>query len=278
MAQVPSRPTTTIGGATTRLPYSVRYCTAGRSPDLGRGVPRSAPSRLASVKRFTIGLALHPTRTADDSITTITDFADQHGIGLVARLADASRAGCPGLDDAGFARSVDDVVLGRAPGTSAVAALEVGGACYGYYRADAVVVATPTGSTAYSYAAGGPVVSPSAPVVVVTPVAPMSGISRSLVFGGPDTIGLATDDVSSIDVDGVAVPDAPHGVRLQLDAGQVVRLDAARHDTRRRIRLSLLDLPLRPDQLLELVPADLRDRSLLRRETAPPQPPLSGDY
>ena len=42
------------------------------------------------------------------------------------------------------------------------------------------------------------------------------------------------------------------------DAAQVVRLSASDYASRRRVRLSLLDLPLRPDQLLELIPLELR--------------------
>nr|WP_284288434.1 hypothetical protein [Angustibacter aerolatus] len=61
---------------------------------------------------------------------------------------------------------------------------------YGYYRCDALVVSTATGSTAYNFAAGGPVVSPSAQVVVVTPVAPTAGISRAVVLGPDDHVRL----------------------------------------------------------------------------------------
>jgi NAD+ kinase len=42
------------------------------------------------------------------------------------------------------------------------------------------------------------------------------------------------------------------------EAGQVVRLSAAEYAKRSRVKLSLLDLPLRPDQLLELIPPELR--------------------
>lgn len=55
----------------------------------------------------------------------------------------------------------NDIALVRQPGTGfVVATLAVDGQRYGYYRADALVVSTPTGSTAYSYAAGGPLISP----------------------------------------------------------------------------------------------------------------------
>jgi hypothetical protein len=51
--------------------------------------------------------------------------------------------------------------------------------------------------------------------------------------------------------------------RLREDAAQVVRLSAGEHASRSRVKLSLLDLPLRRDQLLELIPAELRQEAEL---------------
>ena len=160
----------------------------------------------------------------------------------------------------------NDVVLIR-PGTTGSVTLDltVNGARYGYYRADAVVVATPAGSTAYNYGAGGPVLSPSAPVSVLTPVAPMAGIGRSVVLSSSEEIALSpADGAAELQIDGVPSGRVEAGQVLTThvlpDAAQVVRLDAERHARRNRVVLSLLDLPLRPDQLLELVPAELRPR------------------
>jgi NAD+ kinase len=162
----------------------------------------------------------------------------------------------------------NDVVLSR-PGRGAVSIdLEVNSLQYGYYRSDAVIVSTPTGSTAYNYAAGGPVLSPSSGAVVITPVAPMSGISRAVVLGAGDHVALALADDSTaaaIDVDGTPAGELPPGDRLTVavraDAAQVVRFSATAHASRSRVKLSLLDLPLRRDQLLELIPPELRHRA-----------------
>jgi NAD+ kinase len=77
----------------------------------------------------------------------------------------------------------NDIALASVPGEGAVqASLTMMGRPSGRYRCDALVIATPIGSTAYSYAAGGPVVSPMLDAVVISPVAPISGISRPAVI------------------------------------------------------------------------------------------------
>lgn len=162
----------------------------------------------------------------------------------------------------------NDVVLARLGRSGAVSVdLTVNDLRYGYYKCDAVVIATPEGSTAYNYAAGGPVLSPSAGAIVITPVAPMAGISRAVVLGAGDRVELTVAGDSapiSVDVDGTPSGELAAGdvltASLREEAGQVVRLSAGAHASRSRIKLSLLDLPLRRDQLLELIPENLRHR------------------
>ena len=52
------------------------------------------------------------------------------------------------------------------------------------YNADGVIISTPTGSTGYSLSAGGPIVSPSAEMTIMTPVAPHTLNTRSVIFSG----------------------------------------------------------------------------------------------
>jgi NAD+ kinase len=160
----------------------------------------------------------------------------------------------------------NDVSIARRPGEGVVTAdLVVDGTPYGHYKADAIIVATSAGSTAYNYAAGGPVMSPAVAATLITPVAPMSGIDRSVVLGPGEAlrfqVGAGTRS-AALEVDGRVVADVSEGcvvsMRLQREAGQVIRFDAGRHATKGRLKLSLLDLPLREDQLLELVPSDVR--------------------
>ncbi|WUJ26542.1 NAD(+)/NADH kinase [Micromonospora sp. NBC_00389] len=171
----------------------------------------------------------------------------------------------------------NDIAMVRQPGSGFVTAtLAVDGQRYGYYRCDALVVSTPTGSTAYSYAAGGPLVSPAADAVVVTPSAPMAGISRSLVLSPQERIRLELEPKSAavaVEMDGVIFKDAATegwvDISYRRDAGRVVRFDPLRHQERNQLKLSLLDLPFLPDQLRELLPDEIR-RQRHERKLPPP--------
>jgi NAD+ kinase len=94
------------------------------------------------------------------------------------------------------------------------------------YRADGMIVATPTGSTAYSLSAGGPVLMPSVKAFVITPVAPHSLTHRPLV--APDSVEIeillrSEEEVAYLSLDGQPGFDLRDGdrVRCSLSEHQV---------------------------------------------------------
>jgi NAD+ kinase len=86
------------------------------------------------------------------------------------------------------------------------------------YRADGMIIATPTGSTAYSLSAGGPVLMPSVNAFVITPVAPHSLTHRPLVV--PDSAEIeillrSEEDVAYLSLDGQPGLDLRDGDRVR---------------------------------------------------------------
>jgi NAD+ kinase len=160
----------------------------------------------------------------------------------------------------------NDAVLARVPGEGLVeAVLSVAGARHGHYRCDSLILATPMGSTAYNYAAGGPVVSPGIEGILVTPAAPLSGITRSVLLGPGEPLRLElTAGRPAVELDGVLTGRLEMEEVLEVvwrpDAGRLVRIDGSRSADRSRVKLSLLDLPLKPQELVELLPEHLRRR------------------
>jgi NAD+ kinase len=79
------------------------------------------------------------------------------------------------------------------------------------YRCDGLIVATPTGSTAYSLAAGGPIISPECNVLTITPICPQSLTNRSVVVNSTEKVEMKLDASSGpgiIQVDGMTIARA----------------------------------------------------------------------
>jgi NAD+ kinase len=86
------------------------------------------------------------------------------------------------------------------------------------YRADGMIVATPTGSTAYSLSAGGPVVMPTVNAFVITPVAPHSLTHRPLVVPDSAVVEIllrSDEEVAYLSIDGQPGLDLRDGDRVR---------------------------------------------------------------
>jgi NAD+ kinase len=140
----------------------------------------------------------------------------------------------------------------------------VGGQPFVSYAADAVVVSTPTGSTAYSFSAGGPIMSPAVEALLVTPAAPHSAYNRGLVLSVTDTVTLEVLPGSgevAVEVDGEVAGYVNPGDALEIDArpaaARVVRLGRTTFYQRARRKLRIADsaelippsLPRQPRQI-----------------------------
>jgi NAD+ kinase len=142
----------------------------------------------------------------------------------------------------------NDIAVVRVPGGTARVSLQVGGQPFVSYAADAVVVATPTGSTAYSFSAGGPIVSPAVEALLVTPAAPHSAYNRGLVLSVTDTVTLEVLPGSgqlAVEVDGQVAGYVGPGDALEIDArpaaARVVRLGHTTFYQRARRKLRIAD-------------------------------------
>lgn len=113
--------------------------------------------------------------------------------------------------------ALNDVVASRASLSRVVNChLTVNGAPVTTIVADGVIVATPTGSTAYSMAAGGPILHPELRSIVLTPIAPYLTVIKSMVLPDDNIIGLVidTDDESFLTIDGQSFVALNDGDRI----------------------------------------------------------------
>jgi NAD+ kinase len=143
----------------------------------------------------------------------------------------------------------NDIAVVRVPGDGlAAVAVHVGGQPFVSYAADAVIVATPTGSTAYSFSAGGPIVSPAVESLLVTPASPHSAYNRGLVLSVTDAVSLEVLPASgrlAVEVDGAVAGYVEAGDALTIDprpaAARVVRLGMTTFYQRARRKLRIAD-------------------------------------
>jgi NAD+ kinase len=119
------------------------------------------------------------------------------------------------------------------------------------FSADGVIVATPTGSTAYSFSARGPIVSPEVPCLLITPIAAHMVFDRSFVLGASRVVTLEVvgDEPGLVSADGRETQEIPVGTEVRIRASNrparlVRRDDAAGFLTRVRDKF---DLPGEPD-------------------------------
>jgi len=100
--------------------------------------------------------------------------------------------------------------------------LSINGQYIHTYRADGVVVASPTGSTAYSLSAGGPVLKPDASMIAITPVSPHMLFARPSVVSGDDEIKITNISKQPIN-DTIFMIDGQNALTLKYNDAIVIK-------------------------------------------------------
>jgi NAD+ kinase len=114
------------------------------------------------------------------------------------------------------------VVEKQEPGHTIRLLPSINGTPFTPYAADGLIVATPTGSTAYALSARGPILSPRLRALLITPVSPHMLFDRSLVLDDADTVELELDGhrAASVSIDGRSAGRLGPGDRLVVRAAE----------------------------------------------------------
>ncbi|HSM02849.1 MAG TPA: NAD(+)/NADH kinase [Acidimicrobiia bacterium] len=177
-------------------------------------IARAAESPILGVNAGTVGFLaeVDPARAGDalDALAS-GDFRISSRMTLSAELPDGTHA--DGLNDVVVEKVVSQHVVGIQ--------VSVEGERLAEYRADAIIVATPTGSTAYTFSAGGPLVDPELDSLIMTAVAPHNLFGRAIVFRPDITLELtvSSDRPARVNVDGRAQADLSPGDVVRVSRG-----------------------------------------------------------
>jgi NAD+ kinase len=158
----------------------------------GDGTTLAALHEAAAVSRPVLGVAC-------GSVGMLTSTAAERVRPALGQIAagDWTAAPVPGLeigwDGARVETAINDLAVLRDGPGQAIVAVVVDRELYARVAGDGLVVATALGSSAYSMAAGGPVLAPGAEGMVITPLAPHGGCAPPLVTGAECEITLTVD-------------------------------------------------------------------------------------
>jgi NAD+ kinase len=180
-----------------------------------------------------------------DELPAALDQIDRGEYRLEARATMRVEGAIDGLPRDAF----NDSAISRVPGHGPAAlAVEVEGEVFARYTADALVIATPTGSTAYSFAAGGPIVSPRHTGLLVTPVAPHAAFDRAVFLHPSENLRVHVLDRSApllLEADGQRVAELKAGDCIQFALSsrpaRILRLQPQGFYERARRKLQLTD-------------------------------------
>jgi NAD+ kinase len=177
-----------------------------------------------------------------DELPLALSAIDGHRFSVEPRMAIRTT-----LPDGEDILAFNDIALVRVPGNgSAAVGISTQGHAFVRYAADAVIVATPTGSTAYSFSAGGPIVSPTVEGIIVVPAAAHSSFNRAIVLSADERLTLDLLPASgrlAVEVDGNVAGFVEPGDSITVtafrSAARVVRLGYTTFFERTRRKLQV---------------------------------------
>jgi NAD+ kinase len=167
----------------------------------GDGTMLNALSKLGNFEKPVAGINIGTlgflTTCKDDELDIFAAAVAENRYTTSVRTLLEATVHCAGKAPKSFT-ALNEVTLARGD-TGRLISLraQVDGELLNDYRADGLIVATPTGSTAYSLSAGGPLISPSAAVFVITPICPHSLSQRSLVLSDESVVELSSQHPDS---------------------------------------------------------------------------------
>lgn len=111
--------------------------------------------------------------------------------------------------------ALNDIVLTRCGSLRIITFnVYVNGELLNTYHADGIIVSTPTGTTAYNLSAGGPIVKPTASMIVITPICSHALNTSSIVLSADDEIVLEVCEPASVSFDGEKNVDVRNGDKI----------------------------------------------------------------
>ena len=129
-------------------------------------------------------------------------------------------------------KALNDIVISR-QGVLRVVNFQifVNGRYLNSYNADGMIISTPTGSTGYNLSAGGPIVEPSAEMLLITPICPHTLNARSIVLSGHDQVEVVIGPGRKMDKDR-AVATFDGDTEIGLVSGERVKIRRSVHATK----------------------------------------------
>ena len=121
--------------------------------------------------------------------------------------------------------ALNDIILGRMGLHTLKYDLYVNREFFNEYTADGMIMATPTGSTAYNLSAGGPIAAPESDLIIMTPICPHTLNSRSIVLSSENRIMLKVtggeDREQFLSFDGDTVVKLRRGDRIEVERSEI---------------------------------------------------------